>query len=35
MSENKKIKCKALSVWEYINNIEKYRGYNIIIDELD
>ena len=32
---NKKMKCKALSVWEYINNIEKYRNYNIIIDELD
>lgn len=32
---DKKMKCKALSVWEYINNIEKYRGYNIIIDELD
>ena len=31
----KKMKCTALSVWEYINNIEKYRGYNIIIDELD
>lgn len=26
----KKMKCKALSVWEYINNSEKYRGYNII-----
>ena len=32
---NKKMKCKALSVWEYVNNIEKYRNYNIIIDELD
>ena len=31
----KKMECKALSVWEYINNIEKYRNYNIIIDELD
>ena len=31
----KKMKCKTLSVWEYINNIEKYRGCNIIIDELD
>ena len=31
----KKMKCKTLSVCEYIEHIEKYRNYNIIIDELD
>lgn len=33
--KSKKMRCRVLSVCRYINNIEKYRGYNIVIDELD
>lgn len=34
-SKHMKIPVKAVGIYEYMNNIEKYRGYNIIIDELD
>lgn len=34
-SKHMKIPVKAVGIYEYMNNIEKYRGYNIVIDEID